>query len=188
MIEHVKGILDFVGQGFVVIEAGGIGYRIEVPLSILSDLPKEGAPLHLFTSQIIRESETSLFGFLSREERALFERLITVSGIGPKMALALFSKHSAERICQAIVDGKSEIISEAPGIGKKTAERLILELKDKLPALGRAPASSVGSDACQALMHLGYPEARARKAVDAALEIDPTAPLSHLIRQALQCV
>jgi len=188
MIEHVKGTLDFIGQGFVVILTGGVGYRIEVPLSILSDLPKEGAEALLYTTHIVRENETSLFGFASRQERALFERLITVSGIGPKMALALFSKHSAEKICQAIFEGKSEIISEAPGIGKKTAERLILELKDKLPAFSANPISSLGSDACQALMHLGYPESRARKAVDSALEQDPTAPLSQLIRQALQCV
>lgn len=188
MIEHIRGVLDFVGQGFVVIEANGVGYRIEVPLSLLGDLPKEGSSALLYTAQVVRENETSLFGFLSRGERAVFERLITVSGIGPKMALALFSKHSAERICQAIFDGRSEIIAEAPGIGKKTAQRLILELKDKLPTFNKEPLSALGSDACQALMNLGYPESRARKAVDAALELDPAAPLSQLIRQALQCV
>lgn len=188
MIEYVKGRLDFVGQGFVVIEASGIGYRIEVPLSILEELPKVGDPTLLYTCQIVRETETSLFGFASRKERSFFEQLITVSGIGPKMALALFSKHPAERLCQAIAEGRSEIISAAPGIGKKTAARLILELKDKLPAFDKVQGSSLGADACQALMHLGYPESRARKAVDAALEQDPAAPLSHLIRQALQCV
>lgn len=188
MIEHIAGTLDFIGQGFVVIQAGGVGYRIEVPLSLLGDLPKEGKAALLYTTQIIRETEVSLFGFASRKERAVFERLIRVSGIGPKMALALFSKHSAEQICQAIFNGQSEIIAEAPGIGKKTAQRLILELKDKLPSFDKEPISSLGGDACQALMHLGYPEARARKAVDAALEQDPAAPLSQLIRQALQCV
>lgn len=189
MIEHLVGTLSLVARDHIVVNVQGIGYRVEIPLSHLGDLPPEGSPLTIYTSHIVRENEALLFGFLSRLERSFFEQITTVSGIGPKTALALLAKFSLEQLVEAIKVENSALISKAPGIGRKTSERLILELRDKLPTVSQTPTSNISFDARQALMHLGYPEARAHKAVELALnQSTESPPLSELIRQALQCV
>lgn len=188
MIDSITGKLEWLGDTYVVLNAGGVGYRIDVPLGALCELPSVGASATLYTAPIYRETEQILFGFLERTERDFFLRLCGVSGIGPKMALALLSKFSLSQLIEAISSQKISLLSQAPGIGKKSAERLALELRDRLPALSSTPSSSLHSDAVQALMHLGYAEARASNAVEAALTRDPKLALSALIREALQCV
>lgn len=160
MIAGVEGILVSKAVNSVTVKAGPVSFLVSVPGSTLSQLGHPGSTVSLHTHLYVREDIMALYGFSSRQELALFEQLITVSGIGPKVALALLTTMSAEQIITAIISGNSDLLSQVPGIGKKTSGRLILDLKSKLekgwegdflPSITEAD-----SDAVAALTGLGY--------------------------------
>lgn len=195
MIAMLTGQLAYKSLDHVIVDVQGVGYRLSVPLSTFYSLPDEGTVrLHVHTH--VREDALQLFGFLTPAEKELFGILLGVSGIGPKVALNLLSHSPAAELARAIVGGDVKRLSALPGIGKKTAERLILELKDKLartaplPAASEAPLSlSAAADPCDealsALVNLGYKETLARKAME-SLEIPPNAALEDILKGALK--
>lgn len=147
MIRFVRGILREVNEGLVVVEAAGLGYGIRVPLSVLPELPSIGQELQMYTYLSVREDAMELFGFLAAEDREMFVQLLSVSGVGPKGALGILSVLRPDALRFAIVSGDSKAIQAAPGIGKRTAERVILDLKDKVAAASLSGADSDGSGA-----------------------------------------
>ncbi|MFH0846748.1 MAG: Holliday junction branch migration protein RuvA, partial [Chloroflexota bacterium] len=132
MIASLQGKLEAIYTGFVVINVNGIGYQVFVPVRTLAELGGAGSEVKLYTHLHVREDNLSLYGFATPEELRLFETLLTVSGIGPKLGLALLSTMSAEQTIMAIASGDADLLRGVPGIGKKTAERIVLELKDKI--------------------------------------------------------
>lgn len=200
MITSLRGTLIESGIFRAVIECAGIGYEVTIPVSTAEKLPALGQPVHLYIRHTFREDGQSLFGFATAEERDFFTLIVEkVSGIGPKTAIAIFSRLSLPTLRTAIAQSDIKRLSDCPGIGKKTAERLIIELRDKvgLPsqageaarAPGATPAASVPSaqtDALDALVALGFKLADADKALRKAIEkLGPTAPAEKLIRAAL---
>lgn len=179
MIGQLRGLLLAKTPPQVLVEVQGVGYEVDVPMSSFYLLPGLGEPVTLRTHFIVREDAQLLFGFLSEAERSSFRQLIRISGVGPKMALALLSGLSVEDLAQAVARQDASRLVKVPGIGKKTAERLLLELKGKIaPALdlpaGGPAASGDGSaeaqaqaDILQALIALGYSEREAQAAVKA---------------------
>lgn len=177
MIYFVKGVLDSVGENHVIIENHGIGYRVMVPLSVVSALPRTGGEIKLYTYMNVREDAVLLYGFLTEDELGMFKLLINVSGIGPKGALGILSVMDADMLRFAIMADDAKTIAKAPGIGAKTARKVILELKDRIdfePAAeggadpGGADMANTGNaanEAVQALTALGYTGAEAAKAV-----------------------
>ncbi len=195
MIEYIQGILTEASPLKTVIEAGGIGYKILIPLSNYSKLPPIGEKLRLFISVVIREDAHRYFGFLTFAERDLFETLIEISGIGPKTALALLGHIEASDLQIAISQSDLTSICKVPGIGKKTAERLIVEMRDKVqknPSFTGETTqvssdSSLLGDALRALVHLGYQPMQAQKALAAVnKETEGPRDLGKLITSALK--
>lgn len=178
MIAHIEGILSDKDAESVVIDAGGVGFELSVSANTLSACPRMGEKVKLYAYLAVREDAMELFGFASKEEKKMFLRLIGVSGIGPKTALGVLSALSVHDISVALVTGDANTLAKAPGIGKKTAQRLVLELKDKVDndeLTGTASsgasfvpaAQSAEAEAIEALMALGYPSSEAAKAVSA---------------------
>ncbi len=176
MIAYVKGILEEYTEDGIVVEAGGVGYGIMIPASMMAELPSPGEEVKIFTYYQVTEDAEKLYGFRSREEKQMFQQLIKVNGIGPKSAMSILSAVSMEEIRMAVVTGDVKTLSRAPGLGKKTAEKLILELKDKFSAAdlvsslessSSAPAvvTDAYTEAVEALVALGYSSAEALKAV-----------------------
>lgn len=185
MIYYVKGELDTVTENMIVVENNGIGFEIMVPLSVVSNLPQTGNEVKIYTYTYVREDALQLYGFLTKDELAMFKLLITVSGIGPKGALGILSVMDADALRFAILADDAKSISKAPGIGSKTASKLILELKDKINfedavenvldsgksadvSQGNrsdAYAGMAANEAIQALVALGYTSTEAVKAV-----------------------
>jgi Holliday junction DNA helicase RuvA len=193
VIGRLSGVLLESRPDRVLIDVGGVGYNVAIPLGTYSALPPRGgrATLHVHTH--VREDALLLFGFATPEERALFEKLLSVSGIGPRVALTILSGLPVPDLVRAIVAQDSRRLSTIPGIGKRLAERLGLELKEKLGDLGLSSASSsplprgsAADDALGALVNLGYREAQALPAVEAALKESPASDLSELIQGALK--
>ncbi|HHU48995.1 MAG: Holliday junction branch migration protein RuvA [Caldicoprobacterales bacterium] len=192
MYAYISGILKEVDSQQVIVEANGIGYRIFVPGLILQRLPSRGSKVKLYTYLHLREDCQYLYGFLSVEEKEFFEKLITVSGVGPKAAMGMLSALSVNRLALAILSGDRKALCTAPGIGKKTAERIILELKDKIEkdkiSLPDTALSSSNRwtnermEALEALQVLGYGAAEAENALSGLEENDA----STLIRLALK--
>ena len=183
MIAHLRGRLLSKSPGAVVLECGGVGYEAAISVATYTVLPETGAEaaLHIFTN--VREDQIALFGFAERHEKLLFEKLLSISGIGPKLAITVLSGIAAERLVAAIRAGDHASLTKIPGIGKKTAERVVLELKDKLDDLaagavpaaiagGRPMGSAAAEDALSALMNLGYARAAAERAIEAAVAKD----------------
>lgn len=196
MMEYIKGILTSSSLEKTIVEVGGIGYRISIPLSNYTKLPKIGEPLQLFLSTVIREDSQKHYGFLTLEERDLFEVLTQISGIGPKTALSLLGHLEAPDLQLAISSSDVQSICKVPGIGKKTAERLIIEMRDKvqknpiakisIPS-HRSSHTSTAQDALSALINLGYQPALAQKAVYATLEeVNEDADLAVVITTSLK--
>ena len=164
MISHLNGKLEHIDQNHVVLEVGSVGYHVNVPAAVLSRLPKVGEAVKLFTIQVVRENDISLYGFITKEERALFNLFLSVSGIGPKLALALISGFPLDRLVSAIAQGDTGLLSSISGIGRKTAEKLLVELKslaEKHPellrdGLGEKRTGALDPDAVSALEALGY--------------------------------
>lgn len=166
MISFLKGKVENLGKDFVDIDVSGVGYRVHIPASSLDKL-RPGDSVKVLTSLIVREDAMSLFGFTNREELELFQRLITVSGVGPKVALAILSYMPVAAFCHYVAAGEVDQITKVPGIGKKTGQRIILELKDKLPELAvedvAADVSINKREAAEALVSLGFNPAQVRK-------------------------
>jgi Holliday junction DNA helicase RuvA len=168
MIGRISGTLLEKSPPQVLVDAAGVGYEIDVPMSTFYNLPALGAPVTLLTHLVVREDAHQLFGFLTAQERATFRLLVRISGIGPRTALAILSGLSVSELAQAVSGQQAARLVKVPGIGKKTAERLLLELKDKLaPDLGASagPRSDAQADIVQALIALGYSERDAGSAL-----------------------
>jgi Holliday junction DNA helicase RuvA len=172
MIAHIRGTLIAKHPNQAIIEAAGVGYDVTITVPTFSALPALGTSVALHIHTHVREDALALFGFLQAEEKKLFERLIQVSGIGPKLAITILSGMAAAEMVGAIRGGELARLTRIPGIGKKTAERMVVELRDKLAAFGEpeAPpaASAVEEDVLSALVNLGYQRAAAERALAVA--------------------
>ena len=169
MIASLHGTLESLGSDGAVINVNGVGFRVYMPTSTLSILGTVGKEVHLHTHLVLREDSVALYGFASTEELELFQILLGVSGIGPKLALAVLSTMSVEKVIMAIATGSVDLLTVVPGIGKKTAQRLILELKDKIGtipiATPTAQMAEGNADVLSALTSLGYSISEASRAV-----------------------
>jgi Holliday junction DNA helicase RuvA len=186
MIGRIQGILTEKNPPQVVVVAHGVGYEIDVPMSTFYHLPRTGENVELLTHLVVREDAHLLYGFLTAGERTAFRQLLKVSGVGPKVALAVLSGLSVDDLAVAIASQDAARLTKVPGVGKKTAERLVLELRDKLaPATagGRAQASPARGDVMNALLALGYNDREAQAAVK---ELPAELALADAIRQALK--
>jgi len=170
MIDHISGRLASKADGSCVVEVGGMGLRLAMATGAIGHLPAVGDEVRLYTYLHVREDGLSLFGFESPEEQDLFEKLITVSGVGPKVALAALSALSTAALVAAVVDGDDALIATVPGIGRKTAQRIIIELKDRLgPAAGALrPQRRAGAraEATDALASMGFSQPEIAAAVN----------------------
>ena len=203
MIDYIKGILSELTPTLAVVEAAGVGYAINIALPAYSALVgKEQKEYRLYTTEIIREDTHDLFGFPSKGERALFDMLMTVSGIGANTARMILSAFSASEVRQIIATGNAKALSQVKGLGPKTAQRVIVDLKDKvlkveledgapagvpleIPDMS-SPAMEVKEEAVGALTMLGFPAAASGKVVDKILREDPTLPVEKVIKLALK--
>ncbi len=174
MIGRLRGTLLAKQPPQVLVEAGGVGYEVDVPMSTLYTLPVLGAEVTLLTHMVVREDAQLLYGFGTDRERATFRELLKISGVGPKVALAVLSGLSTDDLARAVAMQDTALLTRVPGIGKKTAERLLLELKgrlaDALPGAGGVVAAGAGADVMAALVALGYNEREAAAAVKALPE------------------
>ncbi len=188
MISSIKGSLEAVSTDYAIINVSGIGLQIFIPPATLSKLGEAGAEVKLFTHFQMREDGISLYGFTSQSELALFKNLLGISGLGPRLALIMLSEMDIESLAAAIVSGNSELLTTIRGIGKKTASRIVLELKDKLASDDMVtPLSSSdleNNDVVAALISLGYSTAEASRAV-ASLPRDASLKLEDKIKLAL---
>lgn len=189
MIAHLRGRLIAKHPNQAIVEAGGVGYDITISVPTFSDLPNAGAEVSLHIHTHVREDAIALFGFLRPEEKQLFEKLISVSGIGPKLAITILSGMATPDMVSAIKGNDVAKLTRIPGIGKKTAERMVLELRDKLDHFGAAPAappaSAVEEDVLSALMNLGYQRPVAERALATATKQGAKQEFDVLFRDAL---
>ncbi len=189
MIAGLKGTLQALGSDWAIVNVGGIGFQVYIPTPTLSTLGKMGEEVELHTHLHLREDNATLDGFATAEELGLFQTLIGVSGLGPKLALAMLSAMGVEKLAMGIATGSADLLAEIPGIGKKTANRLILELKEKIGAGWLdAPAAELAeenTDVLAALTSLGYSVREATRAV-ATLPPDQELTLEEKIKLALQ--
>ena len=189
MISSLRGRLQSIGAGSAVIDVNGVGYQVFMPTSTLSGLGRLGKEVFLYTNLVVREDSLSLYGFSAEEELELFQILLGVSGIGPRLGLAILSAMSVERVSMAIASRDTDLLKTIPGIGKKMAERLVLELKDKI-GVGLMATTGVqlapeNGDVIAALTSLGYSVAEAGQAV-ASLNSSDKLSLEEKVRLALQ--
>jgi Holliday junction DNA helicase RuvA len=188
LIGRLAGTLTEKAPPQVLVDVGGVGYEVDVPMSTFFNLPAIGERVVLLTHFVVREDAQQLFGFLTADERATFRELVKISGVGPRTALALLSGLSVAELAHAVSHQESARLVKVPGIGKKTAERLLLELKGKLgPDLGRPAAAATDSqaDIVQALVALGYSE---REATTALKAMPPGVGVSDGIKLALKAL
>ena len=202
MISYIKGPLTEIRGDMIVIEAGPVGLEVRVPLSLLDELPKVGEEVKIYTYFQVREDSMSLYGFLSRQDREMFQQLLGVNGVGPKGALGILSALRPNDLRLAILSGDAKAISRAPGIGVKTAQRVILDLKDKVSAddilssvaedgesSGDISWQGSGGDAVkeaiQALVALGYTNAEAARAVRRT-EVTDTMTAEEILKASLR--
>lgn len=189
MIARIRGILLQKSPTSVLIETGGIGFQLQIPVSSMNALGEPGQEVQLLTVLHVREDALQLFGFATPEERELFLQLIGVSGIGPKLAQAVLSGISVDDFSTAIYEQNFTALSRIPGIGRKTAERLVVELKDKLSKPSQTSKiegwSSSGEEAVKALLSLGYKRTQAESVIQ-RLSRDSSMPIEELIRRALR--
>ncbi len=186
MIGRIQGKLVEKTFPQVIVSCNGVGYEIDVPMSTFYPLPRAGEEVTLLTHLVVREDAHLLFGFLTVAERAAFRQLLKISGVGPKVVPSVFSGLPFDDLSTAVTDGDAGRLQKIPGIGKKTAERLVLELRDKLPkvdAAVRAEGRAAGGDVVNALLALGYNEPEAQAAVK---DLPPDQQLADGIRQALK--
>ena len=198
MISHLNGILEHIDKNHLVVDVGNVGYHVNVPTSAFTRLPKVGEKIKLFTYQVVREDELSLYGFLAKEERNLFSLLLTVNGVGPKASLSILSGFPIDKLVTAITKGNVDLICTVPGIGKKTAQKLVIELKEKVAkayaikpsdmAIGIQGDAPIISDAISALIALGYSPREARDAIlKSGIDLSSQG-VEDIIKQALKCL
>ncbi|MBO5598489.1 MAG: Holliday junction branch migration protein RuvA [Oribacterium sp.] len=204
MISFIHGELAEIQEGMIVVEASGVGYGIRVPATVIGALPSIGEEVKIYTYFSVTQNGVELCGFLTSEDREMFTMLLTVSGVGPKGALGILSAMSPDDLRMAIVTGDSKAISRAPGVGSKTAQRIVLDLKDKLDAsevfntaldhgasgsgstfTGAAMAHSAQREAVEALVALGYSETEASRAVK-KVEINGDMTVDQILKLALK--
>ncbi len=191
MIAHLRGKLLAKHPNQAIVEVGGVGYDITISVPTFSDLPDTGSEVALHIHTHVREDALALYGFLRSAEKELFEKLITVSGIGPKLAITILSGMQADEMASAIRGNDVARLTRIPGIGKKTAERMVLELRDKMPAAGVTPTTAVTAmspveeDVLSALMNLGYQRQPAEKVVANVSKKVPGAAFEAMFREAL---
>lgn len=201
MIAYLRGTVLEKQPNQVIVEAGGVGYDVVIPVSTFSSLPEAGAEVRLRIHTHVREDAISLFGFLTREEKTLFEKLIAVSGIGPKLAVTVLSGLNVGDLVASIRSGDLAKLVRIPGVGKKTAERIVLELRDKVEGIAPGSASTAATttpaatvlsdieqDALSALLNLGCQRAAAEIAVRKAKAEGAPAEFEPLFRRSLELV
>jgi Holliday junction DNA helicase RuvA len=195
VIAHLRGRVLRKSPQEVVVDVAGVGYRVAIPVSTFYRLGEEGSDVTLRVHTHVREDALALFGFLTGHEQDLFERLIQVAGVGPKLAVNILSGIEAAELAAALRGSDIGRLTRIPGVGKKTAERLVVELKDKMPpAPAPAPeeetpaAATPKEDLLSALAHLGYSRAEAERGVDRALREDGAGRFEDLLRRALRIV
>jgi Holliday junction DNA helicase RuvA len=195
MIALLKGTVIYRSIDHAIVDVGGVGYRLQIPLSTFYALPDEG-PVQFHVHTHVREDAIQLFGFLTAEERDMFILLISVTGIGPKLAVNILSHIPADNLLRALAEEDAKKLATLPGIGKKTAERLVLELREKIrkreltipPPAPTSPQQGNTADLddiLSALVNLGYKEAQARKALE-TIEIRAEAPMEEILKGALK--
>ena len=188
MIGRITGTLLGIEKQTALVDVGGVGYEIECPISTLCELPTAGQTVTLLTHFVVREDAQLLFGFLTHDDRESFRILIKISGVGPKLAIGVLSGLSGEELVAAVERDDVATLTRLPGVGKKTAERLLVELRGRMTSTGHTQ-SLVGSspieEAVLGLIALGYKETEARKAIN-ALPKDPEATPETLIRSSLK--
>lgn len=199
MIKYLNGTLAEVDTDSIVVEVNGIGYGVNVPVSVIENVREIGSNIKIYTYMNVKEDDVSLFGFLTKDELEIFKRVISVSGIGPKGGLAILSTLSADDLRFAVLSDDAKAISKAPGIGLKTASKLILELKDKFDLQeafdkksNNVMQTSVrnnteAQDAIEALVALGYTSTDALKAVR-SLDIDDNISSGNIVKMALKVI
>lgn len=198
MFAFIRGTIFEATPLHCILDVRGIGYKLFIPASTFGKLPVLGNEILLHTSFVVRELSQHLYGFLSAQERDLFDLLIGITGVGPKLALSIIGHLSIRELQQAVSGGDNLALCRIPGIGKKTAERLIIEMRDKLKGISNSEFSSFAvhateqqgfSDAMSALMHLGYTQAVAQKAIQRTVDsLTETVDLATLITTALKNV
>ena len=201
MIAYLNGILAEIVEENIVIEVNGIGYNVRVPAGIAARLPQIGEAVKIYTYTSVREDAIGLYGFLSRDDLNMYRQLITVSGIGPKGGLSVLSAMSADELRMAVISQDAKAIAKAPGVGTKTAQRIILELKDKISLedtammreVNQVPQGSMltgksqaQTEAVEALTALGYSPSEALRAVKAVLQETPDLDVEALLKAALK--
>ena len=199
MISHLSGLLFSKQPNSVIVDVNGVGYEVTIPLSTFYDLSEEGTAVALRIHTHVREDALQLFGFRTEREKKLFLLLTGVSGIGPKLGITILSGMSADELIPAIRNNELARLVNIPGVGKKTAERLVLELKDKLSALsspeleeqfrlagGTGSKNSIVDDIVSALVNLGFQRAAAEKAVNATIQENPDANFSQLTKLSMR--
>jgi len=195
VIAYLRGQIFEKQPNRIIVDVSGTGYDVQVPLSTFYGLGEAGSEIALRIHTHVREEALALYGFATRLEQDLFERLIGISGIGPKLALAVLSGIEPAELIRAIERGDVARLTGIPGVGKKTSERIVLELKDRLPRLQPATAASgvevldppaLRDDVLSALMNLGYHRPLAEKAVEAAIKATPGGDFEPTLRQALR--
>lgn len=199
MYAYIKGEIVDITEDNLVLECNHIGYNIRIPLSVAQRLPGIGATVKIYTYTSVREDAFQLFGFLSKDDLEIYKKLIAVNGIGPKGALSILSVMSADDLRFAILSGDAKAISKAPGIGNKSAERIILELRDKVhfagenvlsepnTEAGSQPGSEAKNEALEALVSLGYSPAEALKALKQVAVTDDM-DSGAVLKQALKII
>lgn len=185
MIGSLRGPVTHVGLDHVIVELGGVGYRVIVSPALIGHL-RTGSEASLLIHHLVRDDQQALFGFAKPEELAFFELLMTVTGVGPRLALAITSAHPVTRLQMAIVTDDLDVLTSVPGVGRKTAQRIVLELREKIHAAGIAvgPGGAADSDVVAALESLGYTASEARRAAGSVATVE--GGLDERIRAALQ--
>ena len=195
MFAHLRGELARVEPDYVVIDVNGVGYKVHPPLAVITTLPKIGQPVELLISTVVREDSITLYGFAAQPEQSLFELLLTVSGVGPKVALNILSVSSVEQLVNSISNENFHDLSRVPGIGTKTAQRIVLELREKITSFVWARAAKeevpeeqrVIDDAIEGLVALGYNRNDARRAAEKACKgADDKSDTGQVITAALK--
>ncbi|MEU4762235.1 Holliday junction branch migration protein RuvA [Actinosynnema sp. NPDC023794] len=189
MISSLRGQVLSIGLDHVVVEVGGVGYAVQATPATLATL-RRGEETQLATALVVREDSLTLFGFADADARELFGLLQTVSGIGPRLALATLAVLEPDKLRAALAEGNITVLTQVPGIGRKGAERLIIELRDKVGRLEPAPSATgdsgqVRAQVTEALLGLGFPAKQAEQAVDAVLAADGALGTSEVLRRSL---
>ena len=194
MIAHLRGKLLVKHPNQAIVETAGVGYDVTITVPTFSDLPAAGSEVALHIHTHVREDQIALYGFLRPAEKLLFEKLLTVSGIGPKLGITILSGMAADEMAGAIRGNDVARLTRIPGIGKKTAERMVLELRDKLPEAGTAAAPAVPAmsateqDVLSALLNLGYPRAAAEKVLAVVAKNGKSGSFDAMFRDALSAL